>query len=126
MDTHLRPGQDWKIGITKSLEQADFFVVCLSLEFANRLRSGVFPELYDAIALQRQCAPDAVFILVTKLSACDVPLVRLDGVRTLRDLQAIKLYPEKEWTAGVHSLATSMRAELLRKMKTMLTPPSRP
>jgi hypothetical protein len=117
MDTHLRSGQDWKTEINKSLEQADFFVVCLSLQFANRLRSGVFPELYDAIALQRQCPPDAVFILVAELSNCDIPLVRIDGVRTLRDLQATKLYPEKEWTAGVHNLASSMRTELLRKVK---------
>jgi hypothetical protein len=119
MDTHLQSGQDWKNAIDQSLEQADFFLVCLSLQFANRLRSGVFPEIYDAIAIQRQCPPDAVFILVAELSNCEIPLVRIDDLRTLRDLQATKLYPEKEWTAGVHSLASSMRTELLRKAKSV-------
>jgi hypothetical protein len=114
-DGNISAGQDWKLQIKSNIERADYFILCLSSELAGRIRSGVFPELHDAIAIQRLSKPDSIFILIAELSPCDLPIVRIDDLRTLRDLQAVRLYPETEWFNGVSQLMRSMSTDMLQR-----------
>jgi hypothetical protein len=114
-DGNISAGQDWKLQIKSNIERADYFILCLSSELAGRIRSGVFPELHDAIAIQRLSKPDSIFILIAELSPCDIPIVRIDDLRTLRDLQAVRLYPETEWFNGVSQLMRSMSTDMLQR-----------
>ena len=109
-DEDILGGQDWKREIRRAMQNAYAVVVCLSPELEGRYRSGVYPEIRDAIATFRQYGPGHAFIFPVKLSRCEIPPIEIDDTRTLERLQCIDLYPESKRASGVRRLLASLAA----------------
>ncbi len=108
-DDDILGGRDWKEAIRMAMNNAYAVVVCLSPELTDdRYRSGVYPEIRDAITAFRQYAPGHAFIFPVKLGKCKTPPIEIDDTRTLDRLQCIDLYPESKRAAGVQKLLASL------------------
>lgn len=108
-DQDILGGQDWKMEIRKAMRDAYAVVVCLSQETSQRITSGVYPEVLDAIAAYREHSPGAIFLIPVRLSKCEVPIIEIDGTRTLDRLNYIDLFE----TGGFDKLLQSIRASSL-------------
>ena len=110
-DEDIPGGRDWKEAIREAMDNAYAVVVCLSPELTEeRHRSGVHPELRDAIATFRQYGPDHAYIFPVRLAECEVPPIEIDDVRTMERLQHIDLFPEPHRAAGLEKLLESLSA----------------
>ena len=110
-DEDILGGRDWKEAIRMAMKKAYAVVVCLSPELTeDRYRSGVYPEIRDAIGTFRQYGPGHAFIFPVKLGKCEIPPIEIDETRTLDRLQCIDLYPENKRAAGVQKLLESLAA----------------
>ena len=108
-DEDILGGRDWKEAIRAAMKNAYAVVLCLSPELTeDRYRSGVYPEVRDAITIFRQYGPGQAFIFPVKLDDCEIPLIEIDDTRTLDRLQCIDLYPERKRAAGVTKLLASL------------------
>jgi hypothetical protein len=93
------------------MKNADALVVCLSPELTEqRYRSGVYPEVRDAIATFRQDGPGHSYIFPVRLAKCDVPSIQIDDTRTLGRIQHIDLFPQSKRDAGLRRLLESLAA----------------
>jgi tetratricopeptide (TPR) repeat protein len=108
-DQDILGGHDWKLEIRKAMRDAYAIVVCLSTETADRITSGVYTEVLDAIAAYREHAPGSIFLIPVRLSECDIPLIEIDGTRTLDRLNYVDLFE----TDGFDKLIRSIQASSL-------------
>jgi hypothetical protein len=99
----LLPGQNWPRGIERAIENADFFVACLS-RHAVKKRSCFQGELRYALDCARRLPFDQVYFVPARLDACMVPL----AIR--KHLHVIDLFPDLECAA--RRLADAIREEL--------------
>jgi hypothetical protein len=83
----LLPGTDWDREIKQAIRTSYAFVLCLSEQWVARSRSGVYPELMEAIAVQQTMHPKAIFIVPVRFSECEPPDISIDVRRDLRALQ---------------------------------------
>lgn len=98
----LLPGQDWRRAIERAIENADFFVPCLS----NRSLSkrGQFPyEMRYALRCADRMPLDQNLIAPVRLNECIVPSAIQSCV------QFVDLFPD--WRAGVQRLTDSLWQE---------------
>ena len=109
-DGEILGGQDWKQKIRQAMKDSYAVVLCLSKELSDRVQSGVYPEVADAITLYRQQAPGNTFLVPVRLSACSIPDIEIDDTRTLDRLQCIQLFPEATRAAGIQALLKALRA----------------
>lgn len=109
-DQEILGGQDWKHEIRKAMRDAYTVVLCLSTETADRITSGVYPEVLDAIAAYREYAPGSVFLIPVRLSDCEIPLIEIDGTRKLDRLQYVDLFPASQRASGLQQLVKSLKA----------------
>ncbi len=109
-DQDILAGQDWKLEIRKAMRNAYAVVLCLSEETADRITSGIYPEVLDAIDAYRQYAPGSIFLIPIRLSDCDIPLIEIDGTRTLDRLQVVDLFPLSQRATGFGRLVKSLQA----------------
>lgn len=110
-DEDIPGGRDWKEAIRMTMKKAYAVVVCLSPELTEkRYRSGVYPEIRDAITTFRQYGPGHAYIYPVRLAKCEIPPIEIDDTRTLDRLQCIDLYPESKRAAGVQKLLESLAA----------------
>jgi len=77
---------------------------------AERHRSGVYPDIRDAIETFRQYGPGHAYIFPVRLEECEVPLIEIDDTRTLKRIQHIDLFPESRRSAGLRKLVASLAA----------------
>jgi internalin A len=109
-DEDILGGHDWKEAIRAAMENAYAVVLCLSPELTeDRYRSGVYPEIRDAIKIFRQYGPGHAFIFPVKLGDCSIPRIEIDDTRMMDRLQSIDLYPEKKRAAGAAKLLRSLQ-----------------
>ena len=108
-DGDILPGQDWRLAIRRALEAAYAVILCLSTEAVRRQRSGIYPEIADAIALLREYPPGSIFFLPVRLSECDVPKIEIDSTRTLDRLQYLDLFPPSSRTTNIKRLVRAIR-----------------
>lgn len=109
-DQDILPGQDWRLEIRKAMKNAYSVVLCLSREIEDRVTSGVYPEILDAIAAYREYSPGTVYLIPVRLSDCKIPQLEIDGTRTLDRLQFVDLFPPSQRAAGVKELIRSLLA----------------
>ena len=110
-DENILGGRDWKEAIRGAMKNAYAVVVCLSPELTEeRFRSGVYPEVRDAIATFRQYGPGHSYIFPVRLAKCEVPPIEIDDTRTLERIQHIDLFPETKRNAGLRKLIQSLAA----------------
>jgi hypothetical protein len=109
-DQDIVGGQDWKLEIRKAMREAYAIVVLFSNELAQRVRSGVYPEVLDAITAYRQQAPGNVFLIPVRLSDTEMPDIAIDDTRTLSNLQGIDLFPTDRREHGLQRLLAALRS----------------
>jgi internalin A len=110
-DVDILGGRDWKEAIRAAMKNAYAVVVCLSPELTEeRYRSGVYPEVRDAITTFRQYGPGQSYIFPVRLAECEVPPIEIDDTRTLERIQHIDLFPEAKRAAALRKLIDSLAA----------------
>jgi hypothetical protein len=109
-DQDILPGQDWKNEIRNAMRAAHSVVLCLSRESAERITSGIYPEVLDAIGAYRQYAPGNIFLIPVRLSDCEIPLIEIDATRTLDRLQFVDVFPPSRWRSGLDQLVKAIQS----------------
>lgn len=109
-DQDILPGQDWKFEIRKAMRDAYAVLLCLSKETSKRTTSGIYPEALDAINMLREYPPGDIFLIPVRFSECDIPMIEIDGTRTLDRLQFVDLFPADQWDAGLQKLVRALQA----------------
>lgn len=102
----LLPGQNWPRAIERAIENADFFVACLSHHSVNK-RSCFQGEMRFALDCARRVPFDQVYFVPARLESCTVPL------RIEQQLQCVDLFPELE--ASAKRLINFIRSEMRRR-----------
>lgn len=97
-DRDIPAGKDWRAEIRAGMSNAYAVVICFSKEVQERERSGVYPEILDAIENYRGFPPDSIYLVPARLSKCIIPSIRIDSVRTLDSIQTIDLFGAKRTT----------------------------
>lgn len=113
-DKDIKGGQSWEFAIRQALKQCYTVVLCLSKESEERISSGIYPEIADAIKIYRQLKPGSVYIIPVRLSECKVPPVEISATQTLDAIQYIDLFPDSRRDDGLHELLESIRLAPLR------------
>ena len=102
----LLPGQNWPRAIERAIENADFFVACLSRHSVSK-RSCFQGEMRFALDCARRVPFDQVYFVPARLEACSVPL------RIEKQIQCVDLFPDFE--ASARRLSTFIRSEMRRR-----------
>lgn len=101
MDTQdILPGERWKDSIERAQKQADFFVVCLSKESANK-RGFLQREIKKALDLGIEKLDSDIYLIPVRLEECEVP-------ENLSDYQWLDFFKEHSWKQLVRSIVTGM------------------
>lgn len=108
-DQDILPGEDWELAVRLAMQESYAVAVCLSAETEKRSRSGVYPELRDAVEMYREYAPGNVFLFPVCLSPCAIPALKIDGTTMLDRLQRVELFPLTSWSDGVQRLVEAVR-----------------
>jgi hypothetical protein len=124
-DQDILGGQDWKHEIRKAMRDAYAVVFCLSSKTADRITSAIYPEVLDAIAAYREYTPGSIFLIPVRLSDCEIPLIEIDGTRTLDRLQYVDLFPAGYRAAGFGKLLRSLKATPLHPVGAVTGVPRR-
>jgi hypothetical protein len=108
-DQDIPPGQDWELAIRKALRVSYAVIVCLSAQTTERHRSGIYPEIQDALRIYREYPPDSIFIIPVCLSPCELPAIEIDGTRMFDRLAVADLFPAERRNAGLDKLVRALR-----------------
>jgi TIR domain len=96
----LLPGQDWKMEISKALDETDLILLCLSKNSVNK-EGYVQKEMRLALDRALEIPPGEIFLIPARFEEVDLPY-------SLRDFQWVDLYTESGMKKLVKSL--SLRA----------------
>ena len=102
----LLPGQNWPRAIERAIENADFFVACLSRHSVNK-RSCFQGEMRFALDCARRVPFDQVYFVPARLENCSIPL------RIEQQLQRVDLFPD--FDASAKRLVSFIRSEMRRR-----------
>jgi hypothetical protein len=94
------PGQDWKLEIRRAIEDADFFVACISRHSQKKTYSN--KEIKLAREVLDTMTEDAIFLIPLRLEDC--PVEKIDT--RLADKQWVDLFAP----GGYESLLRSLRS----------------
>jgi len=108
-DQDILPGSDWKIEIRRAMSRSYAVICCLSAELASRSRSGVYPELSEAMRAMRERPPGQIFLVPVRLAECVIPQVEIDDGRMLDRLQTLDLFPASDLDARFARLIAALR-----------------
>lgn len=102
LDTeNLLPGQDWKMEISRALDETDLILLCLSKKSVSR-EGYVQKEMRLALDRALEIPPGEIFLIPARFEECDLPY-------SLRDFQWVDLYTESGMQKFIKSL--SLRAD---------------
>jgi hypothetical protein len=107
-DQDILPGADWKFEIRCALRRSYAIICCFSSELETRSKSGVYPELSEAVRAVRERPPGDIFLIPVRLSKCVIPPVEIDDVRTLDRLQTLDLFPLEEFDTSFEKLLAAL------------------
>lgn len=102
LDTeNLLPGQEWKMAISRALDETDLVLLCLSKKSISK-EGYVQKEMRLALDRALEMPPNAIFLVPCRFEKCDLPY-------SLREYQAVDIFTESGMNMLTKSLA--MRAE---------------
>jgi hypothetical protein len=108
-DGQILPGEDWELMIKTAIEESVAFVVCFSKNVDAKNRSGIFPEVLQALEIYRQLRPGSIFLIPVRLDDCEVPRFKIDGVRDLAKLQYENLFPDDRKSEAIDRLVRAVQ-----------------
>lgn len=97
----LLPGQDWKMEISKALDETDLILLCLSKKSVSK-EGYVQKEMRLALDRALEIPPGEIFLIPARFEEVDLPY-------SLRDFQWVDLYTESGMRKLLKSL--TLRAE---------------
>ncbi len=92
----LLPGVRWETAIRQAIESGTAFIACFSAKFDARQRSHMHEELTIAIDELRKRPRDRAWFIPVLLDRAVVPDWDIGAGETLRQLQHVKLYADRE------------------------------
>ena len=98
---NLLPGQDWKMEISRALDETDLILLCLSKKSISK-EGYVQKEMRLALDRALEIPPGEIFLIPARFEEVDLPY-------SLRDFQWVDLYTESGMKKLFKSL--SLRAE---------------
>jgi len=98
---NLLPGQDWKMEISRALDETDLILLCLSKTSVTR-EGYVQKEMRLALDRALEIPPGEIFLIPARFEEVDLPY-------SLRDFQAVDLFSDSGMKKLLKSL--SLRAE---------------
>ena len=102
LDTEkLLPGQDWKLEISKALDEADLILLCLTKRSVSK-EGYVQKEMRLALDRALEMPEGDIFLIPARLEECNLPY-------SLKDYQWVDLFAENGMTRLVKSL--NLRAQ---------------
>lgn len=102
LDTEkLLPGQDWKLEISKALDEADLILLCLTKRSVSK-EGYVQKEMRLALDRALEMPEGNIFLIPARLEECDLPY-------SLKNYQWVDLYTESGMIKLVKSL--NLRAQ---------------
>lgn len=106
----LLPGQDWKMEISRALDETELILLCLSKKSVSK-EGYVQKEMRLALDRALEIPPGEIFLIPCRFEDVDLPY-------SLRDFQWVDLYTE----SGMKKLSKSMslRAEKIGAQSLML------
>lgn len=103
LDLHaIDPGARWKTEIRRAIRQGAFFIACFSEEYSRREKTYMNEELTIAIEVLRQFHAGRTWFIPVKLNECEIPDLDIGRSETLRDLQSVALYENRN--RGIQSI----------------------
>lgn len=97
LDTeNLLPGQDWKVEISKALDETDLILLCLSKKSVSK-EGYVQKEMRLALDRALEIPPGEIFLVPARLDDVNLPY-------SLRDFQWVDLFTD----GGMKKLAASL------------------
>lgn len=97
----LLPGQDWKLEISKALDEADLILLCLTKRSVSK-EGYVQKEMRLALDRALEMPEGNIFLIPARLEECDLPY-------SLKNYQWVDLYTESGMIKLVKSL--NLRAQ---------------
>jgi len=102
LDTeNLLPGQEWKMAISRALDETDLVLLCLSKKSISK-EGYVQKEMRLALDRALEIPPGEIFLVPCRFEKCDLPY-------SLREFQAVDIFIESGMRMLTKSLA--LRAE---------------
>jgi CheY-like chemotaxis protein len=87
----ILPGEKWKISIRTAIQDADFFLACLSMHSVGK-RGFLQQEIRDALDLWKEQLDSDIYLIPIRLDDCEVP----EPLHDLQHLDLFALGAEKE------------------------------
>jgi len=110
-DGRLLPGSDWEREIKRAIRGSYAFILCLSDRWVASSRSGIYPEVIEAIAMQRNMHPNCIFIIPVRLSNCEPPDIQIDALKSLNALQRFDYFGPNPHVGGLVNALDRARRE---------------
>ena len=92
----IYPGEQWQGSIERAIEQADFFLACLSTHAVSR-RGFLQREIKTALDRWQEKLHSDIYLIPARLEPCEVPDV-------LSHFQWVDLYQERGWPRLLRAL----------------------
>lgn len=96
----LKPGQRWADEIRRAISEGAFFIACFSRAYNERLRTYMNEELTLAIDELRQRSTNQSWFIPALIDECEIPNRSIGGGETLRALQWVNLYENRNHGIG--------------------------
>ena len=96
----IYPGEQWQGSIERAIEQADFFLACLSTHAVSR-RGFLQREIKTALDRWQEKLHSDIYLIPARLEPCEVP-------EELRNFQWVDLYQERGWTRLLRALQVGL------------------
>jgi WD40 repeat protein len=122
-ETELVPGTNWQDTIREAIRTSYAFIWCVSDSSMGQQQSWVYPEVSEAIMVQQLLHPSRIFIIPVRLSDCEIPEFRIDGMRTIRQLQWFDYFERRGNIAGLVRVLDLARDQANASMKPADAPP---
>jgi hypothetical protein len=94
LDNLIEGGEPWPDEVEKAIKQCFAFIVCFSKTLTGRRKSEVFFELNCAIGRIQRLNFGEKFLIVLRLSDCQIPGVTVTNTKKLTDWEIYDYYPE--------------------------------
>lgn len=104
--TRLEVGVLWQQAIVDAIQTGRFFLACFSSHYAERPNSGMRDELIVATELLRGRPEFRPWLVPLRLEPCEIPSMPIGGGQTLRDIQRLDLFPDRE--TSLHRLLRTL------------------
>jgi len=108
-DKNILPGQNLKEEITKAIIDSYAIIFCFSKELYSKDKSGVFPELREAISIYREYPSSTIYIIPVRLSECKIPYIEIDSTTRMDNLLYIDFYPETNQLDTAKKIVNSLK-----------------